>query len=174
MTAAHGGVGRVKKFEHLERTVFGREPDPKAVAALAKRYSVLLMEQIPFCAELPGARAFLQRFEHELSLHLVSGTSHEDLLEIVSDRDMARFFKTITGAPSGKVEAFTAIAHETGIAFEQILAIGDSPTEFVAAQELGMPFVAIVQEGEDNPFPETVPVYNDLEQLGLAWPQGGS
>ncbi|WP_322092593.1 HAD family hydrolase [Paraburkholderia bannensis] len=169
--AAHGGVGRVKKFEHFERAVFSREPDSKAVAALAKRYSCLLMERIPFCAELPGARAFLQRFEHQLSLHLVSGTSHDDLLNIVSDREMSSFFKTITGSPTGKVEAFTAIAKATDIAFEKILAIGDSTTEYVAAQTLGMPFVAIVQAGEPNPFPVDIPVYHDLAHLSTAWPR---
>ncbi|CAM2157938.1 Phosphoglycolate phosphatase-like HAD superfamily hydrolase [Paraburkholderia tropica] len=167
--AAHGGVGRVKKFEHFERTVFGREPDSKVVATLATRYSSLLMERIQFCAELPGARAFLQRFEHKLSLHLVSGTSHEDLLRIVSDREMASFFQTVTGAPTGKVEAFTEIARATGIGFEQILAIGDSTTEYEAAKRLGMPFVGIVQESEDNPFPEMVPVFADLAHLNCNW-----
>ncbi|MBN3854009.1 HAD family hydrolase [Paraburkholderia sp. Ac-20340] len=168
--AAHGGVGRVKKFEHFERSIFGREPDSKAIAALAKRYSNLLMDQIAFCAELPGARNFLRRFERTLSLHLVSGTSHDDLLKIVGDRDMADFFQTITGSPTGKVEAFTAIARATGYAFEQILAIGDSTTEFAAACEVGMPFVGIVEAGAENPFPAKTPVYNDLATFGAVWP----
>ncbi|WP_321813184.1 MULTISPECIES: HAD family hydrolase [unclassified Paraburkholderia] len=167
--AAHGGIGRVEKFEHFERAVFGREPDSKVIAALAKRYSTLLMERVLFCSELPGARAFLERFESEISLHLVSGTSHDDLLKIVSDRDMARLFKTVTGAPTGKIEAFTVIARETNIDFENILAIGDSTTEYEAAKRLGMPFVGIVQDRQKNPFPNTVPVFTDLSHLSSNW-----
>ncbi len=82
---------------------------------------------------------------------------------------MARFFKTVTGAPTGKVEAFTAIAGETKIAFGNILAIGDSTTEYEAAKSLAMPFAGIVQENQSNPFPDTVSVFTDLAHLNSTW-----
>jgi phosphoglycolate phosphatase-like HAD superfamily hydrolase len=167
--AAYGGVGRVKKFEYFERAVFRREPDPAVVRALAARYGTLLMERIPYCGELPGARTFLNRLKPNLSLHLVSGTSHDDLVRIVADRALTRYFDSVTGAPTGKTEAFTTIADSVGVKLDEVLAIGDSTTEYEAAHGLGMPFVGIVKEGEENPFPPAVPTYANLEKLNWAW-----
>ena len=167
--ALHGGVGRVKKFEYFERAIFGQTPEPTVVAGLAARYGELLMQRIGDCEELPGARAFLTRFHRRLALHLVSGTSHDDLVRIVADRSLAPYLDSVTGAPTGKVEAFSTIAANGGWSPQQVLAIGDSSTEYVAARELGMPFIGIVKEGDANPFPHDLPTYANLQQLDKAW-----
>jgi len=165
----HGGVGRVKKFEYFEKNVFGRRVDPEKVRRLASRYSHLLMQRVTECRELPGARAFLDRAFASRSLHLVSGTSHEDLVKIVADRGLTKYFVWIMGAPMGKLEAFRAIATAANLQPQQVLAIGDSITEYAAAAAFGMPFVGIVEEGQANPFPNTVLVYQDLAGLNADW-----
>ncbi|QJP69967.1 HAD family hydrolase [Burkholderia glumae] len=168
----HGGVGRVAKFTHYERAIFGREPDPETVAALARRYSDLLMARIDGCPELPGARAFLERMQGRLSLHLISGTTDDDLRHITQRRDFARYFRTIVGAPVTKPAAFAEVLRLGGWQPVEVLAIGDSWTEFDAARGLGMPFAGIVAPGEPNPFPAPVPVYEDLAALDAAWEDG--
>ncbi|ALK32570.1 HAD family hydrolase [Burkholderia plantarii] len=165
----HGGVGRVAKFAHYESAIFGREPDPEVVTTLARRYSELLMPRIDACPELPGARAFLERMQGRLSLHLISGTTDDDLRHITQRRDFARYFRTIAGSPTTKPVAFADVLRHGGWQPAEVLAIGDSWTEFDAARELGMPFAGIVAPGEPNPFPDPVLVYADMAALGAAW-----
>jgi hypothetical protein len=52
---------------------------------------------------------------------------------------------------------------------DQVLAIGDSFTEYDAARELGMPFAGIVAPGEENPFPPEIPVWTDMAAFDAAW-----
>ncbi|RQR51579.1 HAD family hydrolase [Burkholderia sp. Bp9140] len=167
--ALHGGIGRVEKFGYFERAVFGREPDRTTVATLADRYSRLLMTRIASCAELPGARAFLERMRQRLSLHLVSGTSHPDLVAITAQRRLDHYFESIVGAPTTKVEAFGAIVKSGPWLPDQVLAIGDSTTELEAAEQLEMPFIGIVAPGESNPFPPRITVFPNLDALNREW-----
>ncbi|WP_321811867.1 MULTISPECIES: HAD family hydrolase [unclassified Burkholderia] len=166
--ALHGGVGRVEKFRYFERAIFGRESNSATVATLADRYSTLLMARVASCAELPGARAFLERMSGHLPLHLVSGTSHHDLVAITAQRGFDRYFETIVGAPTTKRKAFTAIMESGPWLPKQVLAIGDSTTELRAAEQLGMPFIGIVAASEPNPFPPDVTVFENLEALNRA------
>jgi FMN phosphatase YigB (HAD superfamily) len=69
----------------------------------------------------------------------------------------------------GKLEAFRAIASAGNLRPQEVLAIGDSYTEYAAAAALGMPFVGIVESGKTNPFPDSVPVYQDLDGLNADW-----
>lgn len=168
--AQHGGMGRVEKFRHFERNVFGRIPDEATIADLANQYSTLLMARIASCSELPGARAFLERTSTQLSLHLVSGTAHHDLVAITAQRRLDRYFDTIVGSPTAKADAFAHIVRSGRWLPDQVLAIGDSMTEFHAAAHTGMPFVGIVAANEPNPFPRTIAVFQDLDALSRAWP----
>jgi len=165
----HGGVGRVAKFAHYEQVIFGRVPDPAVVQGRAQRYSELLMERIDSCPELPGARAFLESRQGALSLHLISGTADDDLQRITRERDFARYFRSIVGSPTTKPDAFADVLRQGGWQPAEVLAIGDSFTEFDAARGLGMPFAGIVAPGEENPFPADVPVYQDMAALDAAW-----
>ncbi|WP_186070249.1 HAD family hydrolase [Burkholderia gladioli] len=165
----HGGVGRVAKMAYYERAIFNREPDPAVVEARARRYSELLMARIGDCPELPGARVFLERMQARLSLHLISGTTDDDLRRITRERDFARYFQTITGSPTTKPVAFAKVLRHGDWTSDQVLAIGDSFTEYDAARELGMPFAGIVAPGEENPFPPEIPVWTDMAAFDAAW-----
>ncbi|KVG65184.1 HAD family hydrolase [Burkholderia pseudomultivorans] len=168
--AQHGGIGRAEKFRYFERNVFGRIPDEATIARLANQYSTLLMARVGSCPELPGARAFLERSSTQLSLHLVSGTAHHDLVAITAQRRLDHYFDTIVGSPTAKVDAFADIVRSGCWLPDQVLAIGDSMTELQAAAQIGMPFVGIVAATEPNPFPRTIAVFQDLAALNRAWP----
>ncbi len=85
------------------------------------------------------------------------------------ERDFARYFRSIVGSPTTKPDAFADVLRQGGWQPAQVLAIGDSFTEFDAARGLGMPFAGIVAPGEENPFPADVPVYRDMAALDEAW-----
>jgi phosphoglycolate phosphatase len=167
--AQHGGIGRGEKFRFFEKELFGRMPSPEAISRLMRLYQTKLAEQIDACALLPGALTFLERARTTAELHLVSGTLHEDLVGIVDSRNLTRCFGRVIGSPTPKTEAFRNIIAEYGYDPATVLAIGDAPTEFEAAQACGASFVGIVAPHEVNRFPAAVEVYTDLAHFLPIW-----
>jgi phosphoglycolate phosphatase len=170
--ALHGGVTRRDKFVYFERELFGREGGSGDVERLAAAFRELVFEQVLACPFIPGAQRLLERAQGKLALHLISGTPHDELVEIVERRGLARFFVSVRGAPPGKRETFESIVAQYRYQVSEALAVGDAPTEFDAARALGIPFVGVVKAGAANPFPAEVPTAATMDdlasRLGLA------
>jgi phosphoglycolate phosphatase len=162
---AHGGVSRREKFRHFEKALFGREPTPEAIEVLSDRFRTAVLDKVMACAFIAGAEDFLATTADRTKLHLISGTPQDELQDIVRKRDLARHFREVIGAPTLKQAAFAQLLEADGHAPEQAVAVGDSTTEYDAACALGIPFVAIVAEGETSPFPAGVPTLPDLKGL---------
>jgi phosphoglycolate phosphatase len=161
----HGGVTRRDKFAYFERHLFGRPGDPESLDRLAASYRDLVYEAVLGCAFVPGAEGFLEIAHGRIDLHLVSGTPHNELVDIVHRRGLAKYFATVHGAPMQKHDAFAQIVAR-GYDPARTLAVGDAVTEYVAASDLGIPFLGIVPVGSPNPFPTRIPVVASLENLG--------
>lgn len=158
----HGGIGRREKFAHFERSLFGRPVAPDTLDVLCKRFAAFIetaMLEAPF---IPGARETLRALHGQLSLHLVSGMPEDELMAVLAQRGLTPFFASVAGAPKHKRDEFRRILDMEQLVPEQVLAVGDSTTEFEAARELGIAFVAIVGEGAPDFFPPEVPRLADL------------
>lgn len=161
----HGGVSRGPKFVHFERNVFGREGDVETIDRLTSTYHRIVFDAVIACPFVPGAELFLQRAAGQIELHVISGTPHDELLEIVERRSLTPFFRSITGGPTSKRDAFARILAENHHSAAHTGAIGDAMTEYVAAKELGMPFIGVVPSGMQSPFPSATPIVPTLESL---------
>lgn len=161
----HGGVTRRDKFAHFERDLFRRTTSDESLDRLTAAYRNLVYDRVLACAFVPGAKHFLDLAHGRIDMHLVSGTPHDELVDIVERRGLAPYFRTVHGAPTKKIDAFAQIL-ELGYEPARALAIGDSITEFDAARALGVPFLGIVPEGLVNPFPAAIPVLPSLENCG--------
>jgi len=129
-----GGVARGIKFAHLERQVFGRQGDDASVARLCLRCAQLVHEAVVACPFVAGAERFLEAASQKTELHLVSGTPHDELVDIVERRGLARCFKSLQGAPMTKPQAFAAIVDRNGYASARVVTVGDAVTEYEAAR----------------------------------------
>jgi phosphoglycolate phosphatase-like HAD superfamily hydrolase len=159
----HGGVTRRTKFALYEREFFGRSGDHESVEALCRRYSDLVLQAVLGCPFIDGAERLLHRARGKVRMHLVSATPDNELQDVVRERGLAPFFRTVRGAPATKQDSFDRIVKEEECALVEALAIGDSMTEFLAAQNVGIPFLGIVARGIANPFPAAVPVWPTLQ-----------
>lgn len=168
----HGGVTRTDKFAHIERAFFGRPGDAAAVGRLAQQFRRRVLDAVLACDFVPGARRLLDLAHGRVDLHVVSGTPHDELVETVAHRGLAPLLTSVHGAPPHKRVTFERLLREHGYAPGTVVAVGDAPTEFVAARALGIPFIAVVPEGAPRRFPDDVPVVANLEplprMLGLA------
>jgi phosphoglycolate phosphatase len=163
----HGGVGRVQKFTYFERELFGRPGRPEAVAALCDAFAAIVDAAMRRAEFIAGARALLDACIGKVRMHVVSGMPQEDLERIVTERGLGRYFDQLYGTPTTKLDAFRAILQRTEITPGQSLAIGDSLTEFEAATQTGVPFLAVVKRGRKNRFPAGVPVVEDMSAAAV-------
>jgi phosphoglycolate phosphatase len=161
----HGGVTRRAKFAYFEQHVFGRAGDNETIEHLASAYRDLIYAAVLACPFVRGAEEFLRRAQGQIGLHVISGTPQEELLEIIERRGLTSYFHTIAGAPMTKRAAFEAILNENDLIAAETVAIGDATTEYLAADELGIPFIGVVPDGMPNPFPPGVPTLRSLEEL---------
>ena len=91
---------------------------------------------------IAGAQTLLNRAMGRVDMYLISGTPHEELIEITS-RGLGRFFKSMHGAPTEKPDAFRRF-WKKALKPKQTLAVGDPITEYDAATIIGIPFLGIV------------------------------
>jgi phosphoglycolate phosphatase len=152
----NGGITRRATLAHFERSFFGRAGDPDSVERLAVRYGQIVYDAVVACPFIAGAQTLLNRALGRVDMYLISGTPHEELLEIVRARNLGRYFKSMHGAPTGKPEAFKRILDKGRYKPEQTLAVGDSMTECEAAAGLGIPFLGIAAPDSERFFPDDI------------------
>lgn len=162
----HGGVTRRDKFAHFERTLFGRPADDATLDRLAAAYREHVYEAVLACRFIDGAEAFLEHAHGHVDMHLISGTPRDELVDIVTQRGLAHYFDSVHGAPAKKPAAFAQIVASRGYDPARTVAVGDSITEYLAARDLGIPFLGIIPAGWKVPFPAEVPVLPTLAEAG--------
>nr|WP_184467955.1 HAD family hydrolase [Rhizobium esperanzae] len=161
----HGGIGRRQKFEYFEEHVFGRTVDPKRIDALCDHFASIIdkaMIEAPF---VRGAEELLARLDGRVPLHLVSGMPDADLKLVLQRRGLERYFASVAGSPKTKIDEFRRILEIEGVPPAKMLAVGDSRTEFDAAIELGIPFLALVAPGAPDFFPPGTVRCRDLTEF---------
>ena len=164
----HAGETRRVKFRHFEAALFGRPATHESIEALSREYTRLVHDAVLQCALIHGAGEFLDAARGAATMHVVSGTPHEELTDIVLQRGLAPYFASLHGAPATKPAAFRELATAAGVRREHMLAIGDGTTEFDAAAAIGIPFLGVVPPDETSPFPAHVPVVPSLAGLATA------
>lgn len=138
--------------------------------ALAADYTRRCRRAIAAAAEVPGARAALERLAAaDVRLYLVSATPQQALEELVADRRLDRLFARILGAPPSKTAHVRALV-EAGVPVEELALVGDGRDDQAAARAIGCRFVAVDDEPKDALDAErTVGDLRDLPAaLGLA------
>ena len=165
---SHGGLTRRVKFRHFETEVFGRSVTDEGIERLSAEYTRLVHEAVLACPFIPGAREFLDRARGRAAMHVISGTPHEELEDIVRRRGLAPYFASWHGAPATKLDAFRDILATFGYPAHRALAVGDATTELHAANALGVPFLGVGLHDGEAAFPEGVPVVPTLEGVGEA------
>jgi phosphoglycolate phosphatase-like HAD superfamily hydrolase len=141
------GGNRYKVFAEVARRLSRGEQFDGLARQLAANYTRCCALAILSAAERRGARCVLTTLRRRgLSLWVNSGTPIIDLCELVRRRGLLPHFRGVLGSPSSKADNLRRIMRIEGVSHRQILHIGDSPDDYVAAREAGTWFVAIDNE----------------------------
>lgn len=138
----HVGVSRYRKFEWIYSELLDRPLDEAESRRLGEAFSEIVLEKILACPFVPGALELLETLRARALLFVASATPQEELEHIVVSRDLRPFFAEVWGAPPTKAEILRSIMTRHGLEEGEVLFIGDGVSDYRAAEETGIPFLA--------------------------------
>jgi phosphoglycolate phosphatase-like HAD superfamily hydrolase len=100
------------------------------------------MQKILECEFVPGAMECLEALRSRALLFVASGTPQEELELIVARRGLTPLFTEVWGTPLGKSEIIRSILDRHRIEPHEAVLIGDGISDYRAAAETGVPFLA--------------------------------
>lgn len=162
---ANAGISRVVKIAHIEREFLHRAEDKVRNQALAQIYADTVVDKVIAAPDVAGAREFLQAHQGRLPMFIISGTPEVELRPIVDARALTDYFDAVRGSPDLKPVIGRDLAARFGLDVSKVVFIGDAPTDYQAAQDLGCAFVGRVQPGQVDPFPTGTTIVPDLTDL---------
>ncbi len=149
---ANGGMPRFDKFRYIYREILGKPLSEEEFQRLCDGFSRIVWDLVMACPYVPGAREFLEEYYRDMRFFIVSGTPHEEIQLIVEARGLSRYFHGVYGSPTTKGEWVRTIMGQNSLDPAGALFVGDAMSDYKAARENGIRFVARVADPADNLF----------------------
>ena len=156
---AHGGVSRVLKFEWLFKEALRKPWTQELSDALCAQFASKVRERMVTEPMVPGAMDALETLYGRIPLCVATGMPDEELHFILEKRGLVRFFFAAHGTPPAKAELVARCVREAGVKPERALMVGDSITDFEAAESVGTAFYG------RGPVSPAHPWHEDLTRL---------
>jgi len=137
---AHGGVSRFDKIP-LYLTWAGEPANPAQVEAFCERLSQAVLQAVIDAPWVPGVCEYLIERCAEQYFVLVTATPQKEIEHILATLELAHCFREVHGASTKKASAVGAVLARIKFTPEQALMIGDSETDWQAAQANAVPFL---------------------------------
>ncbi|MHA2055408.1 MAG: HAD family hydrolase [Candidatus Hodarchaeales archaeon] len=163
----HGGVSRYKKFIYFYENILKQPVNDEELQRLGNQFSSLVLEEVKSCHFVPGAQEFLKKYSTRIKLFVASGTPEQELRFIVKERRLDSYFKGVYGTPPTKSEIIERILAEESLNRDEVIFVGDSETDYLAATQTRIRFVAreAVSNNFNNDNNQGFEVVEDLEAL---------
>ena len=139
----HGGVSRYKKFQWFYNEVLGREISDEESERLGRLFAEYALDEVRRCPLIPGIQEVLDTWKGKLPLYVCSGAPHEEVQAVLRERNLDQYFVSIHGSPPAKAKLLGQIVAALPLAPEDVLMVGDAPTDHEAAQEVGTLFYGV-------------------------------
>lgn len=139
----HAGISRYDKIRHVEAEWLGNQPTDESVDAIADRYSEIVEEAVVAAPLFDGVRAFLAQDHPGVRFTLASATPTDELRRIADRKGIAEFFDAIEGSPRSKQAILEEYLTDYGMQPDDVVMIGDQPSDLDAARAVGTEALAI-------------------------------
>lgn len=150
----HQGISRFDKFRYFYEHILHAVIDENRMKALGDEFSTLVLEAVINAPYLPGVMDTLVELQSlQIPAYIISGTPDEEMKYIVQCKDLSSLFKGVYGTPRKKDEIVGHLLETGDYVPSKCLFIGDSLTDYEAAEKHELCFLGIVMDGSDSPFP---------------------
>lgn len=166
------GVSRFDKFRHYYANIIKEELTDERFQELCDNFSKLALKNVLNSPFVSGTKEFLERYSREFDCYIVSATPHDEMKYIVEQLELSKYFKQVCGSPRNKGQWVADIMTERNINSEEAVFIGDSRSDYWAAVENNISFIARIIKGKPSCFdgfdlPYTIHDFNGFEAVLL-------
>ena len=101
---------------------------------------------------MPGALEFLEKHYKKTKFYIISGTPQDEIEHIVGARGLSKYFQGVYGSPTDKAFWANKIIMQEKLNSAKTFFIGDAMSDYEAAKENGLIFVARIQNDSSDIF----------------------
>lgn len=148
----NAGVSRFEKFGYIYKEILKIPLTDVDFRNLCNRFSLLVVDEVVNAPFVKGAREFLENYSSVYNCYIASATPREEMEKIVKRRQMSRYFKGIYGAPTKKTDVVKTILFTHDLKPDNVIYIGDAISDYEAAKENNVAFIARITHNNDLPF----------------------
>jgi phosphoglycolate phosphatase-like HAD superfamily hydrolase len=136
----NGGMSRYDKLPSYLSWA-GQEVTARLTAEYAENFSQIVKQKVINSEWILGVLGYLiNNFDHQ-QYFLVTATPQQEIEDILAALKINNYFKEVLGYPTKKCEAIRWIIERYNIKLEQAIMIGDSNSDYRAAEENKLPFI---------------------------------
>lgn len=149
---ANGGMSRFEKFKIIYRDFLKMELTEEKSRELGKRFIEYSYDLVVNSTFVRGAYEFLNKYYKKFSLFIASGTPREEMISIVKEKKLDKYFQEIYGSPLTKAELIIIILQQKKLDPDQVIFVGDSINDYRGASEAGVRFIGRIHPRYPDPF----------------------
>ena len=148
----NGGMSRFDKFHHIYANILKEPLSEGQFQDLCSSFSKLAFDRVLSCEYVPGALEFIKRNHRNISLFIISGTPHDEMQQIVKAKNLDQYFIGVYGSPTSKSFWVQQLINEHQIDPQKSIFVGDAMSDYKAAKDNQVIFVARITEENENVF----------------------
>ena len=111
------------------------------------------LDELRRCELIPGIQETLDSWHGKLPMFVCSGAPHEEVLAVLRERRLDKYFDAIHGSPPAKAVLLGQIVAGQKLDPADVLMVGDAPTDRDAAETVGTQFYGVGPELKGGSFP---------------------
>jgi phosphoglycolate phosphatase-like HAD superfamily hydrolase len=133
---ANGGVSRFEKIKYFYNQILNKDISENEIIRLAGVFSNIIEKKIFDKTNLiEDSLSFIKKNYLKYNFHIVSGAEHNELNNLCKHFIIDKYFISILGSPITKNTLVKNIISDYEYNNDQVILIGDSKTDYVAAKK---------------------------------------
>lgn len=141
---ANGGLSRFRKFKYYHYEYLNRHLSNEEIDSMSNQFSDIVLGKILAAKEINGVFEFIEsKITNGKACAINSATPQAELLSIVRQRNLAKYFRLILGSPLSKTENLEKIKEKFKCNFSDMIFFGDAVSDYEAARQTGIEFVGV-------------------------------
>jgi|TARA_B100001971_G_C18118086_1_gene497921 phosphoglycolate phosphatase-like HAD superfamily hydrolase len=149
---SNGGISRFQKFKIYHKEYLGIDLSNKQIQDLAGKFRNLVVQKVIDAPFVNGALEFLKKYYLDFPLFIISATPDVEINEIIDKKGLSKYFKKVYGSPTNKNEWARYILVNNNFDRTKVFFVGDALSDYNAAIDCGLHFVARIEKSANNPF----------------------
>lgn len=164
----NAGQSRFVKFHFFEETLLNNKLTDEKINKLSDKFSSIVKEKIIMADEICGATKLLDKLNYmNVNCFIVSATPNDEMKEIVEKKKWNKYFKEVLGSPKNKSELINDLMKKYNIKNNNGIMIGDAISDYNAAMDNSLKFIAVKNNENLNSFPMDIKIIDNFSDFSL-------